>query len=118
RFFEPILRHHDPQRMEVTCYAEVDRPDDVTARLQTLVPRWRWTCGLSDAEVADQIRADGIDLLVDLAGHTAHNRLAVFPHRPAPIQATYLGYPNTTGLTCIDYLLTEEGHYPPGSAAL
>src|SRR5207249_2397891 len=118
RYFEPVLAHHDPRQVEVFCYAEVESPDAVTARLQGLVQRlhepaqqdanWRWTCGLSDAELAQRIREDRIDILVDLAGHTGNNRLCVLAHKPAPIQATWLGYLNTTGLTTVDYRLTDE----------
>ncbi len=118
RFFEPILANHDPAQVEVTCYAEVHRPDAVTERLCGRVHRWRSTCGRPDAHVAEMIRADGIDILVDLAGHTAGNRLPVFTHRPAPVQATCLGYPNTTGLRSIDYLITDAGRNPPGDEGL
>jgi protein O-GlcNAc transferase len=113
-FLEPILRHHDPKHVQVIAYAEVPVPDETTARLQSLCHGWRRTCGLTDAQVADLVRADGIDILVDLAGHTAGNRLGVFARKPAPIQATYLGYPTTTGLTSIDYRLTDSIADPPG----
>ena len=74
-FVEPLLKGHDRQAVEVFCYAEVLRPDTVTARLQELADHWLVTVGLSDDELAERIRADGIDILVDLAGHTANNRL-------------------------------------------
>src|SRR5260370_20685353 len=77
-FLEPILTHHDPARIEVFCYAEVTAPDEVTARLRKLIPHWCDTPGLSDDELAGRIRADGIDVLVDLAGHMAYNRLLTF----------------------------------------
>jgi protein O-GlcNAc transferase len=118
RYFEPVLAQHDPQQVEVYCYAEVVAPDAVTARLQTLVPNWRWTCGHGAAEVAEQVRADRIDILVDLAGHTAGHRLDVFALKPAPVQVTWLGYPNTTGLTTVDYRLTDEVMDPPGQPVL
>ncbi len=105
-FFEPILQAHDPSRFEVTCYANVARPDQVTARLAARA-RMCSIYGRSDADVAEQIRADGIDILIDLAGHTLANRLSLFGHRAAPIQATYLGYPGTTGVSAIDYRFTD-----------
>jgi predicted O-linked N-acetylglucosamine transferase (SPINDLY family) len=83
--------------VEVFCYAEVKRPDSVTEDLRRLADHWLVTVGLSDDALAERIRADGIDILVDLAGHTANSRLLVFARKPAPIQVTWLGYPNTTG---------------------
>jgi protein O-GlcNAc transferase len=114
RYLEPILAHHDARQVEVFCYAEVARTDAVTMRLQGLVLNWRSTCGLSDSQVAGMIDSDRIDILVDLAGHTRNNRLAVFARKPAPVQASFLGYLNTTGLRCIDYRLTDEILDPPG----
>jgi predicted O-linked N-acetylglucosamine transferase (SPINDLY family) len=114
RFIESFLTHHDPEQVETFCYAEVGAPDEVTARLRALAHQWRPTLGLSDLEVVERIRADGIDILVDLAGHTAHNRLRVFAYEPAPVQVTYLGYPNTTGLRTMDYRLTDAIADPPG----
>ena len=113
-FLMPLLQHHDAQQVEVFCYAEVLGPDAITGRFQQLVPQWRSTVGLSDAQVAQQIRADRIDILVDLKLHTAHNRLLVFAHKPAPVQATWLGYPGSTGLTTIDYRLSDPHLDPPG----
>jgi len=113
RYFEPVLANHDPEQVEVFCYAEVARPDAVTKRLQSLVQGWHFTCGLTDAQIAQGIRGDQIDILVDLAGHTADNRLGVLAHKPAPVQATWLGYMNTTGLTAVDYRLTDDVLDPP-----
>lgn len=113
-FFEPILAHHDRARVEPVCYAEVPAPDATTVRLQALAAGWRPTVGLTDVQVAEQVRRDRIDILVDLAGHTSGHRLGVFARRPAPVQVTYLGYPNTTGLDAIDYLLTDAVVDPPG----
>ena len=115
-FLEPLLKGHDRQAVEVFCYAEVRQPDSVTARLHGLADHWLTTVGLSDDELAERIRADGIDILVDLAGHTAHNRLPVFARKPAPVQATWLGYPNTTGLEAIDYRLVDAVTDPAGEA--
>jgi len=106
-FFEPLLAAHDRRRVEVYCYAEVGKGDEVTARLEAQADHWRTTVGCSDAEVARQIFEDGIDILVDLAGHTANNRLQIFTYKPAPIQASYLGYCTTTGLEAMDYWITD-----------
>jgi predicted O-linked N-acetylglucosamine transferase (SPINDLY family) len=113
-FVEPLLAAHDPDAVEVTCYAAVKKRDDVTERLQSHAGAWRNILGMSDAAAADCIRADRIDILVDLAGHTAGNRLGIFARKPAPVQATYIGYPNTTGLTRMDYRLTDAQADPPG----
>jgi protein O-GlcNAc transferase len=113
-FVEPIFQHHDPQQVEIYCYAEVIADDAVTSRFRGRAHVWRSTVGLSDAEIMEQVRADRIDILVDLAGHTANSRLGVFAHKPAPVQITYLGYPNTTGLTAVDYRLTDSIADPPG----
>jgi protein O-GlcNAc transferase len=115
-FFEPLLREHDRSVVEVFCYAEVVRPDAVTIRLQGLADHWLRTVGISDQALARRIVDDQIDILVDLAGHTAHNRLLVFARRPAPVQVTWLGYPNTTGLRAMDYRLVDELTDPAGTA--
>jgi predicted O-linked N-acetylglucosamine transferase (SPINDLY family) len=118
RFFEPVLAHHDPTQVETYCYAEVAVPDQTTARLQTLANVWQFTCGMADEELARKIYADRIDILVDLAGHTANNRLRVFAYKPAPVQATWIGYPHTTGLKQIDYRLTDMVMDPPSRPTL
>jgi protein O-GlcNAc transferase len=115
-FVEPLLKEHDRQAMEVFCYAEVKRPDTVTGDLQRLADHWLVTVGRSDNELAERIRADRIDILVDLAGQTANNRLRVFARKPAPVQVTWLGYPNTTGLAAIDYRLVDAVTDPIGEA--
>jgi predicted O-linked N-acetylglucosamine transferase (SPINDLY family) len=113
RFFvEPILAHHDPAIVETICYAEV--PDAMAERVRSLAGEWRSVRGLTDAQVADQVRSDAIDILVDLAGHTVNSRLKVFTYKAAPVQVTALGYPNTTGLSTMDYRLTDAIADPPG----
>jgi predicted O-linked N-acetylglucosamine transferase (SPINDLY family) len=114
-FIEPLLAHHDRDAVEVYCYADVPSPDKVTARLQQLAQHWRDIAGLSNTHLAERIRADRIDILVDLAGHTANNRLLAFAEKPASVQVTYLGYPDTTGLSAIDFRLTDAFADPPGT---
>jgi protein O-GlcNAc transferase len=115
-FLEPLLRAHRREEFELFAYAEVRRPDAVTGRLRSLCDHWRSTVGLTDRELVEQIRADRIDLLVDLAGHSADNRLTALLARPAPVQVTWLGYPGTTGLSTLDYRLTDERCDPTGEA--
>lgn len=115
-FFLPLLEAHDRREVEVFCYAEVKRVDKMTARIKTLSDHWRSTVGLTSDEVARRIYEDGIDILVDLAGHTADNRLLVFAKKPAPVQVTWLGYPGTTGMEVMDYRLTDEIADPAGDA--
>lgn len=113
KFFEPVLEAHDRRAFEICCYAEVARPDAATRRLERQADRWRSTVGLSDDRMVELIRADGIDILVDLAGHTGHNRLTVFGRKPAPVQATWIGYMGTTGLSTMDYILANPLLIPP-----
>ena len=113
-FIENLLAGHDPKNVQVFCYADMHKPDEVTRRLQTYTANWRDITNRTDDEVDRMIRQDEIDILVDLAGHTAGNRLLLFAAKPAPIQVTYLGYPDTTGLTTIDYRLTDAFADPPG----
>ncbi len=114
QFFEPVLEHHDRQSVEILCYYTLNRADAVTARLRRHADAWREVHALSDDALADKIRADGIDVLVDLSGHTAHNRLLVFGRKPAPVQATWLGYLNTTGLPAMDWRITDPHAAPEG----
>lgn len=112
-FFEPILESHSTDKFDVFCYANVEKPDSVTARLQAKSPHWRSTFGVVDADVVTMIMHDQIDILIDLAGHTADNRLTVFAQRAAPVQVSMLGYLNTTGLATMDYLVSDEIRDPP-----
>ena len=115
-FFAPLLENHDAGVLETFCYSDVLQPDAVTQRLTGEADNWRSLVGMSDEQVADLVRADRIDILVDLAGHTARNRLPVFASRPAPVQVTWLGYPNTTGLSAMDYRLVDAWTDPEGAA--
>jgi len=116
RFFEPILANHDKERFEVFLYHSHKLKDAVTERLLAQCASWLDCEELSDFELADRIRRDRIDILVDLAGHTSDNRLLVLAMKPAPVQATYLGYPNTTGLRAVDYRITDAYADPPGES--
>ena len=115
-FMEPILANHDRERFEIFCYYSHRQEDHVTARLRALADHWLDCVYLSNDELAARIREDRIDILVDLAGHTAETRLLAFASRPAPVQMAYLGYPNTTGLPAIDYRITDAMADPPGEA--
>lgn len=116
RFLLPLLTNHDHAAVEVFCYASVAHPDDMTARLTSCAHHWRDVLLLGDHDTADLIRRDQIDILVDLAGHTSGHRLLVFAQHPAPVQVSYLGYPNTTGMDSIDYRLTDALADPPGTS--
>ena len=113
RVIAPVLAAHDRTAFEVFCYASVRKPDGTTARLRSLCEHWRDIAHLGDEAAAALIRADRVDVLVDLAGHWADNRLPVFARRPAPAQAQ-LGYPATTGMSAIDYRVTDALSDPPG----
>jgi predicted O-linked N-acetylglucosamine transferase (SPINDLY family) len=114
-FFEPLLAAHDRAQVEVFCYSNGVCVDPVTVRLRHLAHAWRQITAMGDDAVAELIRADRIDILVDLSGHTAGNRLMVFARKPAPVQVTYLGYATTTGLSAMDYRLTDWFLSPPDS---
>ena len=115
-FMQNVLEALDPDRLEVFAYATVERKDALNQRLRRAIPHWREADGakLSDEALARQIRADGIDILIDLAGHTGHNRLPVFAWKPAPVQVSWLGYLGTTGLEAMDYILADAWALPAG----
>jgi predicted O-linked N-acetylglucosamine transferase (SPINDLY family) len=113
-FIEPVLAHHDHERFEIFCYSNQLQEDEVTERLKSHADHWCRLVGLSDELVAQRVRADKIDILIDLSGHTGSNRLLVFARKPAPIQITWLGYPGTTGMSAMDYRLTDRFADPPG----
>jgi predicted O-linked N-acetylglucosamine transferase (SPINDLY family) len=116
RFMEPVLARHDRARFEIFCYHNHSTKDAVTDRLRALAERWRDCEELSDARIAERIRADCIDILVDLAGHTVGSGLLALAMKPAPVQMTYLGYPNTTGLAAVDYRISDAYADPPGES--
>ena len=113
-FLEPLLEHADRNEVSLHLYCDVTRADHVTRRLQGLADRIDDVTALSDAELAQRVREDGIDLLVDVSGHTAQNRLLAYARQPAPVQVSYLGYPNTTGLRTVQYRLTDALCDPVG----
>jgi predicted O-linked N-acetylglucosamine transferase (SPINDLY family) len=109
---EPFLREHDPRTVTLHCYSDVRHPDRATARFRELADTFDDCTTLDDVALANRIHSDKIDILVDLAGHTAGNRLGVFARRPSPIQASWLGYFDTTGLSTIDYRLADLPSVP------
>jgi predicted O-linked N-acetylglucosamine transferase (SPINDLY family) len=117
-FIEPAIAGHDREHFQVVCYSDIGRGagDELTRRLEREcgVDGWRVVSGLDDDRVAQTIRDDRIDILVDLAGHTARNRLCVFARKPAPVQVSYLGYSASTGMAAIDYLISDELLTPTG----
>lgn len=115
-FIEPVLEAHNREKVETFCYANVKKDDDVTQRLKVKADHWVSILGMEDETVTTRILKDRIDILVDLAGHTKDNNLTVFARRPAPIQVTWLGFPNTTGLRSMDYRLTDTVADPEGEA--
>jgi predicted O-linked N-acetylglucosamine transferase (SPINDLY family) len=116
-FIASMIAFHHPSQVVAHCYANVDKPDEVTHALKNVCPRWRDVSKLDDRAVARMIRADGIDILVDLAGLSGRNRVVVLAHRAAPLQVSYLGYPASTGLDRIDYRLTDAICNPPETQA-
>lgn len=113
-FIEPILAHHDKTVVEVFAYYNHDHLDAVTDRLAAYFDHWLDCRAIDDDALAARIRRDGIDVLVDLSGHTALHRLLVFARKPAPVQVTWFGYIGTTGLSAMDYRLTNAFMDPPG----
>lgn len=113
-FIEPILASHDKSQVEIYCYYTYGKHDSHTERIAAYADHWLTCSRMSDEALADRIRADGIDILVDLSGHTGYNRLPVFARKPAPLQATWIGYAGSTGLTAMDYRITNEEMDPSG----
>jgi predicted O-linked N-acetylglucosamine transferase (SPINDLY family) len=110
----PVLAALDRERYPSFVYSTRDKPDAWTERIRAEVGTWREAAGLDDRALAERIRADAIDVLIDLSGHTAKNRLTMFALKPAPVQASWIGYPFTTGLEAIDYVLADESMVRPG----
>ena len=113
-FVEPVWQELDRERFEIYAYYSHFATDHVTRRLKQLVTRWRGVAAMSDEVLRQQIRDDQVDILVDLSGHTAGNRLPVFARRAAPVQFGWLGHPATTGVKQMDYLLTNAYAEPVG----
>ena len=111
--FAAAVLNHDPAQIEVVCYANAIAEDEMTARFRAAAALWRPVAELSDAALAEQVRADAIDILVDLSGHTAGNRLLVFARKPAPLQVTAWGHATGTGLAAIDAFLADPVLVPP-----
>jgi predicted O-linked N-acetylglucosamine transferase (SPINDLY family) len=115
RFIEPVLRCHDRSKFRIFCFNSGSREDDMTMHLRGIADVWRDVRDLSDEALADQIHEDGIHILVDLSGHSAGNRLLALARKPAPVQMTWMGYLNTTGMNAIDYRITDYEADPPGT---
>ena len=115
-FFEPLLQNHSSHVVETFCYYNNKVIDATTKRLMATCDHWRSIFGITNPDVVNLIRNDKIDILVDLSGHTAGNSLLVFAQKPSPVQVTWLGYPNTTGLSAIDYRFTDIIADPIGEA--
>jgi len=115
-FLRPLFSAHDRQQFQITAYASVQRPDRLTEWFRGHADVWRDIHGTPYEKIASQIRDDEIDILVDLAGHTANHPLELFALQPAPIQISWLGYPATSGLGAIGFRLTDEIADPPGDA--
>lgn len=116
-FFQPLFAHHDPGTVEVFCYADVAKPDPVTTYLQGIGGTWRDVSKLGDDALSAQFRTDEIDIAIDLAGLTNAKGLRALAMKPAPVTATWLGYPATTGLACVDWRITDALADPPGQEA-
>jgi predicted O-linked N-acetylglucosamine transferase (SPINDLY family) len=112
-FTVPLLGHLNKERLEIFCYSDVGDPDSVTDRLKNLADHWRDIAGLPDQRVAEMVRSDELDILVDLTMHMQGNRLLVFARKPAPVQVTWLAYPGSTGLRTIDARVTDPYLDPP-----
>jgi len=115
RYMLPLFELHDRERFEIVCYSGVLRSDSITARFRSLADAWRETAGVSDEALAEMIRRDRVDILVDLTQHLAGNRLPVFARKPAPVQVSFAGYPDSTGLGAIEYRISDR-HLLAGSA--
>ncbi|GFE61291.1 tetratricopeptide repeat protein [Geobacter sp. AOG2] len=114
-FVQSLFMLHNQEEFEIICYSDATIEDEITEILRDSIAQWRWVYGMSDEDLAQRIRDDEIDILIDLAGHSNNNRLLVFARKPAPIQATWAGYIGTTGLSSIDYLISDHYQSPDGA---
>ncbi len=114
-FLVRVLENLSHQENETICYSDRTVKDGLTRRFQAAATQWRDVTGMSDQRLTEQIRADRIDVLFDLAGHTCYNRLLAFARKPAPIQITWIGYEGTTGLAAMDFLLADRHVVPEGT---
>jgi predicted O-linked N-acetylglucosamine transferase (SPINDLY family) len=117
-FIEPVLAGHDRANFEIFCYSNSAHADDVTERLKSCADQWRDVSALDDEALANLVREDAIDILVDLGGFSANNRLTVFARKPSPVQATWLGYPTTTGMQQMDCRISDWVVDPEGAEGL
>ncbi len=113
----PLLQAHDRSNVEVYCYSDVEKPDAITPRFRAAADHWRDVLHRSDDEVAQMIRSDRIDVLIDLTMHMSRARPLLFARKPAPVQIAWFAYPGTTGLAAIDYRFTDPTLDPPGTEA-
>jgi predicted O-linked N-acetylglucosamine transferase (SPINDLY family) len=114
-FTLPLLTHHNRDQVEIFCYSSVENPDDLTRQFQLQVENWRDVLRLNDAELAELVQRDGIDILLDLTMHMENGRLPMFALKPAPVQISWLAYPGTTGVRAVDYRVTDRFLDPPDS---
>ncbi|CAB3802589.1 Photosystem I assembly protein Ycf3 [Pararobbsia alpina] len=114
-FTLPLLSHHDREHFEIFCYASITRPDDLTQRVASHADVWRIVSELNDEQLAQMIRDDRIDILIDLTMHMSNGRPLLFARKPAPVQIAWLAYPGTTGIGAIDYRLTDPWLDPVGT---
>ncbi len=116
KFLRPVLENIDRQQFDLFLYSATRTADDVTREFQRIAAEgWRNIAGISDEEVANRIREDSIDILVDITGHNADNTMGAFARKPAPVQVGWLGYADTTGLRAMDYRITDALADPPGT---
>ncbi|MFH0998666.1 MAG: FkbM family methyltransferase [Pseudomonadota bacterium] len=113
-FIHPVIQGHNRENVEVFCYADVPKPDEVTQVMMKTADHWQNIFQMPDDQVFQRIQKDQIDILVDLTGHSGNNRMKLFARKPAPVQVAYLGYPNTTGQPAMDYRITDAKADPPG----
>ncbi len=115
-FVLPIIENRDARETEIFCYSDVTAPDQWTNRLRNSSDQWRDTAALTSEQLAHLVRQDKIDILIDLTGHIGGGRLQTFAYKPAPVQVSYIGYQATTGVSAIDYFLTDDWANPPGKS--